>query len=111
VKVIKSERITEIIAEIPEMARPRNYGRVVLYVAENAEEPFTVVSLDHHVNEVSLFEVFMDPNVLSAYNPSNLMTVTMRNTFRRVQWKPIPHGLSLVRIFCRVQDGKHNLCI
>ena len=89
----------------------RNYGRVVLYVAEDADEPFTVVSLDHPVNQVTLLEVFMDPTVLSAYNPSNLMSVTMRNTLRRVQWKPIPHGLTLVRIFCRVQDGKHNLCI
>jgi hypothetical protein len=96
-------------AEMASGKRPRYYGRVVLY--KGGQDPFTVVSLDHHAfNEVSLLEVFMDPKVLSSFNPSTLMTVTMRNTFRRIQWKPIPNAITLVRIFCRVEDGKQNLC-
>jgi hypothetical protein len=95
-------------AEMALLKRPRNYGRVVLYTG--GQEPFTVVSLEADFNEVSLFEVFMDPKVLSSFNPTTLLTVTMRNTFRRIQWKPIPNAVTLVRIFCRVEDGKQNLC-
>jgi hypothetical protein len=95
-------------AEMASGKRPRYYTRVVLYTG--GQEPFSVVSLEADFNEVSLFEVFNDPKVLSSFNPTTLLTVTMRSTFRRIQWNPIPKAVTLVRIFCRVEDGKQNLC-
>jgi hypothetical protein len=88
----------------------RIYRRVVLYVG--GKEPFIVVSMDKvHYDGVTLYDLYTDPQAVSAFDPSSKMTVMDRNVFRRLQYKPLPNAMTTVRIFCRVEDGKQKLCI